>query len=113
MYPSSFALFARASNARWMRWLRRSVRLYLALDEPSVDKRLVKDQLVLVEWQLMRHLVDGDVPTMAVTAQARDIVDMAQADLLGLESEVRALRQEMSATQAVSPWHRACPSIAA
>lgn len=113
MYSTSFALFARAGSARWMRWLRRSVRLYLALDEPSVDRRLVKDQLVLVEWQLVRHLVDGDVPTTAVTTQARDIVDMAQADLLGSESEVKALRREMSATQAVCPWHRAYPGIAA
>ena len=113
MYPTSFALFARAGSARWMRWLRRSVRLYLALDEPLTNKRLVKDQLVLVEWQLVRHLVDGDVPTTDVTTQARDIVDMAQADLLGTETEVKALRREMSADQAVSPWHRACPNMAA
>lgn len=113
MYPTSFALFARAGSARWMRWLRRSVRLYLALDEPAVDKRMVKDQLVLVEWQLVRHLVDGDEPTPAITTQARDIVDMAQADLLGTESEVKALRREMSATQAVSPWNRVYRSMAA
>ncbi|GAB3573170.1 hypothetical protein [Hymenobacter daeguensis] len=113
MYPSSFALFARAGSAHWMRWLRRSVRLYLALDEPLVDKQLVQDQLVLVEWQLVRHLVDGDMPTMAVTTQARDIVDMAQANLLGSETEVSTLRREMSATQAMSPWHRACAGIAA
>jgi hypothetical protein len=113
MYPTSFALFARAGNARWLRWLRRSVRLYLALDEPAVDKRMVKDQLVLVEWQLVRHLVDGDMPTTAVTTQARDIVDMAQADLLGSETEVTALRREMTATQAVRPWHRPCQGMAA
>ncbi|MBO2011574.1 hypothetical protein [Hymenobacter negativus] len=113
MSPTSFALFARAGSARWRRWLRRSVRLYLAMDEPLVDKQRVKDQLVLVEWQLVRHLVDGDVPTMAVTTQARDIVDMAQANLLGSETEVRALRREMSARQAVSPWNCHYPNMAA
>ena len=106
MFPSAFAPYARAASARWNRWLRRSVRLYLALDEPSVDTRLVEDQLLLTEWQLMRHIVNGELPTHLLTDQAQSIMQMAQAELLSSEIEVRKLRHEMSAKQAVYPWQR-------
>lgn len=107
MFPSAFAPYARAASARWNRWLRRSVRLYLALEEPSVNVRLIEDQLILTEWQLMRHLVDGELPTPSLTKQAQSIVQMAQANLLSSEVEVQTLRREMSAEQAVHPWQRA------
>ena len=107
MFPSAFAPYARAASARWNRWLRRSVRLYLALEEPSVNVRLIEDQLILTEWQLMRHLVDGELPTPSLTKQAQSIVQMAQANLLSSEVEVQTLRSEMSAEQAVHPWQRA------
>lgn len=105
--PTSFAPYVRAASPRWHRWLRRSVRLYLALDEPQVNIRLVEDQLLLTEWQLVRHIMDGELPTQALTRQARSIVEMAQSDLLACEVEVRSLRCEMSAEQALHPWHRA------
>jgi hypothetical protein len=106
MFPSAFAPYARAASDRWNRWLRRSVRLYLALDEPQVNKRLIEDELLLIQWKLVRHIVDGDAPTRLLTQQAQDIVEMAQAGLLGSEVEVRDLRREMSAEQAVHPWHK-------
>jgi hypothetical protein len=108
MHASLFLTpFVRATDAHWHRWLLRSIRLYLALDEPLVDAQQVQDALRLVEWQLVRHLVSEPVPTPTATEQAREIVAMAQANFLSCDCDVVLLCEQMSAEQALHPWRRA------
>jgi hypothetical protein len=93
-----------AASPLWRSWLRRSVRLYLCLDEPGVSQHLVRNALKVLEWQLMNHLLAQQPGSPAATEQARSILSAAQAELLGSAPDVAQLQREMSAQQAICPW---------
>jgi hypothetical protein len=103
MPESTFAQPSAHETALWQFRLRRSVRLYLALDDPSMNPNAVEARLRLVERQLMRHLLHGQPPTLMATAKAQHYVQRAQEALLANEADVRAILAEWSAEQAVDP----------
>jgi len=90
-------------DALWQRRLRRSVRLYLALQEPDVDAIMAEARLRLVERHLMWHLLHGQPATLGTYIGAQRQVQLAQEALLLSVVEVAAIRQEWSAEQAIAP----------
>ena len=85
----------------WQRWLRYSVRLYLALGEPGINTRLAEIHLRLAERRLMNELRQHRQPSPAEIARARAILEREQATLLGNETEVVTLLEEISTEEAV------------
>ncbi len=86
--------FTRASASYWQRWLRRSVRLYLALEEPAYNPLEVEASLQLVEWQLRWHLLGEEPASAEAQAQVLALIESAQAELLHERFEVADLLRE-------------------
>lgn len=84
-------------------WLRRSVRLYLALNDPDVDALMAEARLRLVERHLIGHLLHGQPPTGLALANAQQQLRQAQVALFSSKTELAAIMQEWSAQQAVEP----------
>lgn len=103
MESDQLATFARTGSVLWQNLLRRSVRLYVALGEPDSNTLEVEARLRLIEFQLMRHLLQGDAPSPVATAQAQAIIESAQTKFLSSEAELAELLGELSAQQAATP----------
>lgn len=103
MPENTFTQRSTHETALWQFRLRRSVRLYLALDDSSMNPQAVEARLRLVERQLVRHLLHGQPPTLVATAQAQHYVQLAQETLLASEADVQTILAEWSAEQAVNP----------
>ena len=109
MYPGSSVVFTRASSSSWQSQVRRSVRLYLAFGDQSVDAQELETHLQRTEEELLQYLLAGEPPTPDARKQAQTVLDMAQNALLGSEAEVQALLREFSAEQAIEAWPAPTP----
>lgn len=85
----------------WQRWLRYSVRLYLALGEPGTNTRLAEIHLRLAERRLLNELRQHRQPSPEEIIRTRAILEREQATLLGNEVEVVTLLEEFPAEEAV------------
>lgn len=85
---------ARANAPYWQRLLRRSVRLYLALEEPAYNPLEVEASLQLVEWQLRWHLLGEEPASAEAQAQVLGFIESAQAELLHERFEIADLLRE-------------------
>lgn len=103
MKSDLLSTFARTESVLWQNLLRRSVRLYVALDEPGSNTLEVDAHLRLIEFQLMRRLLQGDASSPAATAQALAIIESAQVKFLSSQTELSELLGELSAQQAATP----------
>lgn len=104
-------LLARAliAGSLWQSRLRRSARLYLAMNDPSVQPLQVEARLRLVERKLLHQLLrakSGARPLASTLQGARAIMEAAQTALLKSETEVAALLAELSAAEAVNSSER-------
>lgn len=89
---------ARADSPFWQRCLRRSVRLYLALDEPDLDTTALEAGLHLVEQEMAWFLV-GATPTSQELETARAIIALERDALLSDRVERAALVRDCPVTQ--------------
>ena len=111
---SRFLVLARKAGALWQSRLRRSARLYLAMNEPTVQPLEVEARLRLVERQLLQHLLraePGTQPLASSMQEAQAIVEAAQTALLKSKAEIAALLSEFSAAQAINSsysFHDGC-----
>lgn len=85
----------------WQRWLRYSVRLYLALGEPGVNVHRAETHLRLAERKLLNDLCQHKHSAPTEPAQARAILEHEQAKLLSCDADVEILLAELSAEEAV------------
>lgn len=101
MKAPDFVLFARACSPFWQGLLHQSVRLYLALDEPNVQRAQAEDALCVVQGQMVWHLLGDQELTLAHAQEAWNIVNTAQTQLLDCAPEVVATRHACSAAQSL------------
>jgi hypothetical protein len=96
--PSS-GFLKRATSPAWQDQLRATVRLYLSFSaDPSLEQEL--DALLQrTEQELLDYLLAGEPPTPASRERAQHFLDTAQHRLLGSETEVARLLDELAASR--------------
>ncbi|TDN39383.1 hypothetical protein E4631_14960 [Hymenobacter sp. UV11] len=94
--------FARAGSAFWQKCLRRSVRLYLALNDPRLDGLAVEADLRLIEREMHWYLQQRLPATTDALEESQAIVEAAQSALLRNECDVAALLAEVPVAQYAS-----------
>lgn len=94
--------FARAGSTFWQKCLRRSVRLYLALNDPRLDGLAVEADLRLIEREMYWYLQQRLPTTTDALQESQAIVEAAQSALLRNECDVAALLAEVPLAQYAS-----------
>jgi hypothetical protein len=95
--PSGF--LKRATSPAWQDQLRATVRLYLSFSaDPSLEQEL-DELLQRNEQELLDYLLAGEPPTPASRERAKHFLDAAQHRLLGSETEVARLLEEVAASR--------------
>jgi hypothetical protein len=100
----TLAYQARANTPFWQRGLRRSIRLYLALEEPGYNEAEVEAGLGLIEQELIWYLLGDAHASEQARAQAQGVLESAQIELLSDRNTVRdLLRTTLDARYRVPP----------
>jgi len=99
MEPVALLSFTRARSPFWQELLCQSVRLYLVLGEAAVPAASAEASLRRVEGQLVWHLLQGQVLTPELAAEAWAIIETAQNRLLGSPPDLADCLAHFSAAE--------------